>query len=60
MPNLKPMKPMGKKAREAIENFMEAFPDYEIEHIVADLQVKIPQIKGALQVKMKKRKEDDK
>lgn len=55
MTNLKPMKPMGKKAREAIENFMEAFPDYEIEHVVADLQVKIPQIKGSLKIKMKKK-----
>jgi len=55
MPDLKPMKPIGKKAREAIDNFMEAFPDYEIEYVVADLKVHIPQIKGSLQLKMKKR-----
>jgi hypothetical protein len=39
---------------------MEAFPDYEIEYVVADLQVKIPQIKGSLQIKIKRRKEEDK
>ena len=56
----KMMEIAGNKARRAIENFMKAFRDYEIEHIVADLQVKIRGIEGTLQIKMKKRKEEDK
>ena len=56
----KTMEIAGDKARRAIENFMKAFRDYEIEHIVADLQVKIRGIEGTLQIKMKKRKEEDK
>lgn len=51
----KPMEIMGNKARKAIENFMKAFPNYKIEHIVADLQVKIRGIEGTLQIKMKKK-----
>jgi len=51
----KPMEIMGDKAKDAIENFMKAFPDYEIKYVVADLEVKIPQIKGALQIRMKKK-----
>lgn len=48
----------GEQSRKAIENFMKAFrDDYEIETIVANLEAggKIPQIKGSLQVKMKKK-----
>lgn len=56
----KTMEIAGDKARRAIENFMKAFRDYEIEHIVADLQVKIRGIQGTLQIKMKKQKEEDK
>lgn len=54
----KAMKIMGKTARQAIDNFMLEFQDYEIEYIVADLQLKPNpfQTKGTLQVKMKKRK----
>jgi len=54
----KAMKIMGKTARQAIENFMEAFKeDYEIEYVVADLQLKPNplQSKGSLQIKMKKK-----
>ena len=51
------MKIMGKTARQAIENFMEAFSeDYEIEYIIADIELKPLHSKGTLQVKMKKRK----
>ena len=58
----KAMKTAGDKARRGIDNFMKAFPDYEIEHILADIEAgdKIPQLKIALQIKMKKRKEKDK
>lgn len=50
-----PMEILGNKAKDAINNFMKAFPEYEIEHIVADLEVKPIKIKGSLQVKMKKK-----
>lgn len=52
-----PMKIMGEQAKKGIDNFMEAFQDYEIETIVADLQLKPNpfQSKGSLQVKMKKK-----
>lgn len=46
---------MGEQARKGIDNFMKAFPDYEIEHIVADLEMKTTKIKGSLQIKMKKK-----
>ena len=52
----KAMKIMGNTARQAIDNFMLAFQDYEIEYIVADLQLKPLHSKGTLQIKMKKRK----
>lgn len=52
----KTMEIMGKTARQGIDNFMKAFSkDYEIEYIIADLELK-PLPKGTLQVKMKKRK----
>lgn len=53
----KAMKIMGNTARQAIENFMDAFKDYEIEYIVADLQLKPNplQTKGTLQIKMNKK-----
>jgi len=53
------MKIMGKTARQGIDNFMKAFSeDYEIEYIIADLQLKPNplQSKGSLQIKMKKTK----
>ena len=59
----KAMKIAGDKARRGIDNFMKAFTDYEVEHVVADIEAvgkKIPEIKIALQIKMKKRKEEDK
>ena len=60
----KMIKTAGDKARRGIDNFMEAFKDYEVETIVANLEAggegKIPQLKIALQIKMKKRKEEDK
>jgi hypothetical protein len=53
----KAMKIMGNTARQAIDNFMDAFKDYEIEYVVADLQLKpnFLQTKGTLQIKMKKK-----
>jgi cephalosporin hydroxylase len=54
----KAMKIMGDTARQAIESFMKAFgEDYEIEYVVADLQLKPNplQSKGSLQIKMKKK-----
>ena len=51
---------MGNQSRNAIENFMKAFPDYEIEHVVANLQVRPTKIQGSLQIKIKKRKEEKK
>jgi len=52
-----PMEIMGKQAKKGIDSFMNAFPDYEIEYIIADLQLKPNplQSKGSLQVKMKKK-----
>ena len=55
----KPMEIMGNKAKDAIENFMKAFPDYEIEHVVANLQVKPTKIKGSLEIKMKKKQTEE-
>ena len=54
----KAMKRAGEVAKQAINNFMLAFQDYEIEYIIADLQLKPNplQSKGSLQIKMKKRK----
>lgn len=53
----KMMKTAGDKAKRGIDNFMEAFQDYEIETIVANIEAgdKIPEIKIALQIKMKKK-----
>ena len=52
----KAMKTAGDKARRGINNFMKAFEkDYEIEHIVADLKLELPKIKGNLKIKMKKK-----
>lgn len=54
----KAMKIMGNTARQAIESFMEAFKeDYEIEYVVADLQLKPNpfQSKGSLQIRMNKK-----
>lgn len=58
----KAMETAGKKAKQGIDNFMKAFTDYEVEHVVVDIEVagKIPTPKIALQFKMKKRKEEDK
>lgn len=52
----------GDKARRGIDNFMKAFTDYEVEHVVADIEVvgKIPELKIVLQIKMMKRKEENK
>ena len=54
----KAMETAGKKAKQGIDNFMKAFTDYEVEHVVADIEAvgKIPELKIALQIKMKKRK----
>ena len=48
----------GKKARQGINNFMKAFTDYEVEHVIADITAEgtIPKLKIALQIKMKKPK----
>jgi len=56
----KAMEIAGDKARRGIDNFMKAFTDYEVEHVVADIEAvgKIPELKIALQIKMKKRKEE--
>jgi hypothetical protein len=55
----KMMKTAGDKAKRGIDNFMEAFQDYEIETIVANLEAggegNTPQLKIALQIKMKKK-----
>lgn len=47
------MKVAGDRARKVIDNFMKAFPEFEIEYVVADLQLKATQIKGTLQIKIK-------
>lgn len=51
------MEIMGKQARNAIDNFMKAFPEYEIEHVVANLEVKPTKVKGDLEIKIKKKKD---
>jgi len=33
---------------------MKAFSDYEVEHVVADLEVRPTKIKGKLQIKIRK------
>lgn len=48
------MKIMGEQARKGIDNFMKAFPDYEIDSVVADLEVRPTKIKGKLQIKIRK------
>jgi len=52
----KMMKTAGDKARRGINNFMEAFQDYEIETIVANIEAgeNMPVIKIALDIYMKK------
>lgn len=54
-----PLAVIGKESRRALDNFKESFPDYEIEYIVADLQVEIPKVKGTFQIKMRKNKEQN-
>ena len=53
----KAMKRAGKVAKQAIDNFKLAFQDYEIEYVVADLQLYPNPLrsKGSLQIKMKKK-----
>jgi len=53
----KMMKTAGDKAKRGIDNFIEAFQDYEIETIIVNIEAgdKIPEIKLALQIKMKKK-----
>lgn len=53
----KAMEIMGNASSKAIENFMKAFPDYEIEYIIADLQLKPNPLKtkGTLQIKIKRK-----
>jgi hypothetical protein len=54
----KAMKRAGEVAKQAINNFMLAFQeDYEIEYVVADLQLYPNPLrsKGTLQIKMKKK-----
>ena len=53
---LKPLKPLVKRAKELVELWQKEFPDYEIETIVADIEVNIPRVaKGMLKVSMKKK-----
>ena len=47
------MEIMGEQARKGIDNFMKAFPDYKIEHVVADIEIKPTKIKGSLQIKIR-------
>ena len=44
------------KAKDIIDNLMETFSDYEIEHILAELEVGIHKTKAILKVKMTKKK----
>jgi len=53
----RPMEIMGKQARTAIDNFMKALPEYKIEHVVANLEVKPTKVQGNLEIKIKKTKE---
>lgn len=45
---------MTKKLSKGIDNFMKAFSDYEVEHVVAHLEVRPTKIKGRLQIKIRK------
>lgn len=55
----KMMEVAGDKAKRGIDNFMKAFTNYELEDVVANIEVtgKIPELKVTLQVKMKKSRE---
>ena len=53
---LKPIPPLVEHAKEIVALWEEKFPNYEIETIVADLEVNLPKIaKGSLKVSMKKK-----
>jgi hypothetical protein len=55
-----PLEFVGEKAKKALENFKTAFPDYEIEYLVAELEVKIPHVgKGSLKVKMRENRKQN-
>lgn len=49
------MKRAGEVAEQAIKHFMFAFQDYEIEYVVADLQLNPNPLRSSLQIKMKKK-----
>jgi len=50
------VKPLIKSAKEIVDSWEEKFPDYEIESIVADLELNLPKsLKGSLKVTMKKK-----
>ena len=53
---LKPIPPLVEHAKEIVALWQEKFPEYEIETIVADLEVNLPKIaKGTLKVSMKRK-----
>jgi len=56
----RPMEIMGTKARDVIENFMKAFPDYEIEHVIANLELKLTKIQGSLEIKIREKQKEKK
>lgn len=47
----------GEKSRKTVDDFMESFEDFEIEYIIADLQLSSNPLKtkGNLQIKIKKK-----
>ena len=52
---MKPLEPLVKRAKGMVKLWEKEFPTYEIETIVADLEVKIRGIKGTLKISMKKK-----
>ena len=52
----KPLEFLRKRVRELLDALKEDFPDYQIEQVVADLELKIPKMaKGSLKVTMRKK-----
>ena len=55
------VKPSIRSAKEIVDLWEKEFPDYEIETIVADLEINLPKsLKGTLKVFMKRKNKRDK
>ena len=55
MGKVRPLEPVVKRARELLKMWEETFSDYEIENVMAELEVGTIKVKAAMRVSMKKK-----